>query len=455
LDVPISDGSSTLGTGTLSAGTATFSTSALSQGSHAITAVYGGDSTFATSTSAVLLQSAVVPADSLKLRAMQIITTTIIAQNSGSAITAATDAAIAEGSSEGSNLITPSGGGIRFNFAAGPDQPEAANSGSTLSDRWSGLHRPHDTGGVLTGAINGYVQPAQSRSHIDDAFAAIDRKTMHTKAPPSRFVEPKNWLLWADVTGTGIDRWGSTAAAPLLYGNQVNALVGLTRRVTPTFLIGVLGGYEIFDYKSDVLTGHLKGGGWTIGSYLGWKFVPGLRFDVSAAYSGMVYHGAAGAALGNFSGHRWLAASGLTGTYMTFGLEVEPSAKLYALWEQENAYTDSLGTEQADRTFFTGRASAGVKVSYPWLYSATVALAPYAGLYADYYFTGDSAAAVALTGAQPIASAPFFQGWSVRATSGLAARFGNGAIVAIGAELGGIGGNLKRLSFSGRVSMPF
>jgi hypothetical protein len=39
------------------------------------------------------------------------------------------------------------------------------------------------------------------------------------------------------------------------------------------------------------------------------------------------------------------------------------------------------------RTFFTGRASAGFKVSYPWLYSATVALAPYAGLYADYYFT--------------------------------------------------------------------
>jgi hypothetical protein len=260
--------------------------------------------------------------------------------------------------------------------------------------------------------------------------------------------------LWTDVKGTGIDRWSSTAAR-LLYGNQVNALIGLTRRVTPTFLVGVLGGYEIFDYSSDVLNGHLKGTGWTLGSYLGWKFVPGLRFDVSAAYSGIVYDGTAGTALGTFSGHRWLATSDLTGTYTAFGLEIEPSAKVYALWEQENAYTDSLGTQQADRNFFTGRVSAGVKVSYPWLYSATLALTPTAGLYSDYYFTGDSAAAVALAGVQPIASAPFFQGWSVRATSGLAARFGNGAIVAMGAELGGIGGNLQGWTFSGRVSVPF
>jgi outer membrane autotransporter protein len=140
---------------------------------------------------------------------------------------------------------------------------------------------------------------------------------------------------------------------------------------------------------------------------------------------------------------------------MAFGLEISPSAKLYALWEQENAYTDSLGTQQADRNFFTGRASAGVKVSYPWLSSATMALAPYAGLYADYYFTRDSAAAVSPAEAQPLGSVPFLEGWSARATTGLAARFSNGALVAIGAELGGVGDKLERWTFRGRVSAPF
>jgi hypothetical protein len=54
--VTFKDGSTTLGTGTLSAGSATFATSALSVGTHSITAVYGGDNTFATSTSTALSQ---------------------------------------------------------------------------------------------------------------------------------------------------------------------------------------------------------------------------------------------------------------------------------------------------------------------------------------------------------------------------------------------------------------
>ncbi len=51
------DGATTLGTGTLSGGTATFTTSTLAAGSHSITASYGGDGNFNTSTSAVLTQT--------------------------------------------------------------------------------------------------------------------------------------------------------------------------------------------------------------------------------------------------------------------------------------------------------------------------------------------------------------------------------------------------------------
>ncbi len=52
--VTFKDGSATLGTGTLSGGVATFSTASLSVGSHSITAVYGGDTNFTTSTSSSL-----------------------------------------------------------------------------------------------------------------------------------------------------------------------------------------------------------------------------------------------------------------------------------------------------------------------------------------------------------------------------------------------------------------
>jgi len=56
--VAFKDGAAILGTGTLDiGGTATYSTSALSSGTHSMTAVYGGDGSFAGSTSATLTQT--------------------------------------------------------------------------------------------------------------------------------------------------------------------------------------------------------------------------------------------------------------------------------------------------------------------------------------------------------------------------------------------------------------
>src|SRR5262249_51922741 len=56
--VTFKDGSTTLGTGTLNgSGQATFTTSALTVGSHSITAVYGGDLVYSASTSTPLTQN--------------------------------------------------------------------------------------------------------------------------------------------------------------------------------------------------------------------------------------------------------------------------------------------------------------------------------------------------------------------------------------------------------------
>ncbi|HUS20280.1 MAG TPA: Ig-like domain-containing protein [Terriglobales bacterium] len=55
--VTFKDGAATIGTAGISSGSASFSTSALIVGSHSITAVYGGDPTYASSTSSVLTQT--------------------------------------------------------------------------------------------------------------------------------------------------------------------------------------------------------------------------------------------------------------------------------------------------------------------------------------------------------------------------------------------------------------
>ena len=445
--VSFSDGATVLGTAALSSGMATFTTSALTLGSHTITASYGGTAAFLPSVSPALIQAVNTPSDSIKLRTLQVLVTPLEAQVSGQVISGAINSAITEGFSETGTLVTPNGGGVRFNFAADPDGATPARGAAQSIDPFSSVGGPLDAGARPSAPTKSFT------SRADDAFGALAYAGV-TKAPP-RIVEPREWLAWAEVRGAVLDRWGSSLATPgasVLYGNQVNLLAGLTRKLTPDFLIGALGGYETFDYRSDALQGRLKGDGWTVGSYLGWRLTRDIRFDAGVAYSGIGYDGTAGTAAGSFSGSRWLVTGGLTGNYVANGILIEPSARIYALWEHENAYTDTLSTQQGARDFATGRASGGVQFSYPVRWSPGVTIAPYAGLYGDYYFNSDNADAVAIVG---IPSVIVLDGWSARAAGGVAARFGNGGQISIGGERGGIGGNAGIWTYRARASVAF
>ncbi|WP_342728508.1 Ig-like domain repeat protein [Bradyrhizobium sp. B097] len=455
--VTFKDGAAVIGSATLGGGgVATLTISSLTLGSHSITAVYGGSAAFVTSTSAALIQAVSTPADSLKLRAMQTLAAPVVAQNSGAAISGAIDSAISEAFGGDGAFMTPTGSGMRINFAADPDGKSFEDRAPRSADPFAGINNSSASNGRGFAAQTLPGNTTRSTPRIDDAFGAM-AYAAPTKAPP-RYVEQRDWLGWAEVRGAVLDHWGTgavgtVAGASMLYGHQVNLIAGLTRRLSSNFVVGVLGGYETFDYRSDALQGRLKGDGWTVGSYLGWKLTQTIRFDAAVSYSGIGYDGTAGTASGNFGGERWMVSSGLTGTYQGFGLQFEPSARIYALWEHESAYTDSFGTLQTARDFSTGRASAGVKVAYPVAWSSTVALAPYLGLYGDYYFNSDNATAALAASGLP--GAVVLEGFSARAIGGVTARFANGGQVALGAEFGGIGGNASIWIYRARASVPF
>ncbi|MBB5054269.1 hypothetical protein HNQ36_004271 [Afipia massiliensis] len=443
--VTFMDGATTLGTVALTGGVATLTTAALTLGSHTITASFSGSPGFTSGTSSPLVQSVNIPADSLKLRALQAMATPMVSQFSGQAISGAIDNAIAEGFSDGGgSLVSPNNSGIRFNFSAESRDDDQKASSSVGSSAPFGSASSSQAGGVTS----------TKSSRVEDAFGALAYASP-IKAP-RRFTEQREWLGWAEVRGATLDRWSSsgTGAPSTLYGNQINALAGLTRKLAPNFLIGAFGGYETFEYRSDQLQGRLKGDGWTVGSYLGWKITQTLRFDAAVGYSGIGYDGTAGTASGTFNGNRWLVSGGLTGTYESHGLQIEPSARVYALWEHENAYTDTLGTLQSARDFSTGRASGGLKLAYPVMWSS-VAVAPYVGLYGDYYFNSDSAAVPVASLAT--VSAAILDGWSARVASGANLKFANGAQISVGAERGGLGSSngAALWTYRARASMPF
>jgi hypothetical protein len=431
------DGGTTIGTATLATGVVSLTTSSLTLGTHVITATYGGTAIFAASTSPPLIQMVQVPGDSMRLRALQITVSRMQAQASGDAFSDGASGAIADAFSEGGGaLITPRGDTLHFNFAADPD----ADGSSTrhTSD-------PYDAVSGFPTELRNLQSESSPASRIDDEFAglAYSRTSMTQTSRP--FVPPKEWLLWADVRGTD---WNTDPSSGDIRGGQVNAIAGLTRKLTPDFLIGVLGGYENFDYSSETLNGRLKGDGWTLGSYLGWRISPGVRFDAEVGRSGISYDAVSGLAAATYPGDRWLLSGGLTGTYKTQWLEIEPSASVYAIWEHDAAYTDTLGTQQPDNTFSTGRASTGFKMAYPLAWDRVTTLSPYVGLYADSYFSSE-AATVLLPN-------QFVQGWAARTTAGLSYNVVDGPKLSVGGELGGLGSQSFTVwTIRARAGIPF
>jgi hypothetical protein len=364
-----------------------------------------------------------VPADSQKLRTLQTTVTPLVAQVSGQAFTSAVESAVAAGLSGSPQTLTPNGSGFTYYF---DDNPAG------------------QTGAASDGSVRDFVAaPDHAANRIDGDFSALGYKGARLAPRPS--VTPaRDWLAWIDFRSTSSVKHGTDD----IHGPQTNAIAGLTRRVTPDILVGMLGGYEYFNYSSDALSGRLTGSGWTVGTYVGAKLGMGLRFDAAIGYSDIAYDGTAGTASGTFTGTRWLTSGGLTGTYGWNGLTFEPSARLYGLWESEKAYTDSLGTLQADRKFSTGRASGGSKVIFASISVPYATVTPYVGLYGDYYFLSDDASAAAL------GSTALLHGWSARATTGVTMNFDHGMQLGVGGEVGGLGSDtmIWGLRLTGKIS---
>ena len=440
--VTFTQGSTTLGTAPLNIVTATTSRAVLTVsnlpvGSNLVTGSYPGDANNAPDPVSVT-QVVNGAADSIKLRELQIAAMSAESHSSAQAITGAIDDAIGAGLSGACPIAPrPNGSGFTYCFDGDrePQNPApAAQASARIDDAFAALHYADDG---LPGTP--WSTPHDIRPTSELAYAAV-------KAPIVPYREPRAWLAWADVRGTELVR---TSVTNDLRGLQGNVMFGLTRRFTPGFVMGVTAGYESFQYRSDAYNGVLRGQGFTSGAYLGWLLGENLRFDAAGTWSDIFVNESAGTASGQFTGQRWLAFGKLTGNFALAGTMFEPSAQFYALWEHENAYTDSLGTLQAAHDFDTGRASAGMKASHAFAVGDGK-LVPYLGLYADYYLTFDDA-----NGAPGLTTVPLLQGWAARTTGGITTVLSSGAQMSVGGELSGLGNNTQIWTVNVRGSVPF
>jgi hypothetical protein len=454
--VNFADGGTLIATVTLTAGSAAFTISSLAAGTHPIIASYGGSAGFTSSASPTLTQTVQGTLDSTRLRSLQLVVNKIEAQSSGTAFDGAVSDAIADGFNDGGGaLITPNGNGVRFNFAADPET--TAQRSGRVADQYDSVSAtraamlsnsgPNDLGQAgLPPSVRSFAAeaPPGTAGRVDDAFAALAfDKTVVTKAPPLP-PAPKVWLLWADVRGTG---WDTSAAAGDIRGGQINAIVGLTRKLAPDLLVGILAGYENFDYTSQTLNGRLKGDGWTAGAYLGWRIWPGVRFDAAVGRSGVSYDGM------SMRRQRFRARAGSAPVESPghTGWRCLKSSRRRACTLSGNmtALTPTASARRSPTIHLQPAGpSAGAKVTYPMAWVVSGTLAPYVGLYADYYFSSEDAVLLLPT--------DFVRGWAARTTAGVGYTGVSSARASIGGEVGGLGSQTFTVwSVRGRFSLPF
>ena len=331
--------------------------------------------------------------DSANLTTVQSSGSRMAASTSGAAITEAASAGTAAAFG-GATPVSVGPNGITLNFAANPN---------------------HRTRG---------------------AFKALGFADDGTRLPE----EQQRLNIWANIRGS----WLTNS----IDGSHVNATIGLGYKVTPDLVLGAFAGAETFDYDFDTLAGKLKGTGGTVGAYAGWRMLPALRLDGMVGWSGLNYDATAGTATGSFDSSRWIVSGGLTGNHRFGDVLLAPAAKLYVLWENQDAYTDSLGTAHASLDSYVGRASLGGRVSKAFNAGDGLTLNPYLDLYGDWRFSDDNAAVgTPDTGAEDGLSGRTGAGFSLSSSRGLSAT--------LGGEVGGLGQDTQIWSASGRLSLQF
>ena len=137
---------------------------------------------------------------------------------------------------------------------------------------------------------------------------------------------------------------------------------------------------------------------------------------------------------------------GINGTYDVAGYVVEPSADVFALWESQGNYIDTLGGLHDSRDFSTGRVALGGKVTAPHWVEGVM---PYLGLYADWRFASDDAVVA------DVPDTGIGDGWSARVTGGFSLRVLTAGSLSLSGEYGGIGADYSVWTGTARLTVPF
>ncbi len=162
--------------------------------------------------------------------------------------------------------------------------------------------------------------------------------------------------------------------------------VGADYLITPNMLIGLMTQYDWLKKDYDA-NGRVKGQGWMVGPYAGFRFGENLYLEAQAR-GGRSSNDITplGTYTDKFKTTRWYFSGRLSGDFGYGDWMIRPGVAVQYLSEKQKAYTDSLGNHIRAQTVSEGDVRVGPRIAYTYGLGDGGAIIPWAEFEGVYTF---------------------------------------------------------------------
>lgn len=279
-------------------------------------------------------------------------------------------------------------------------------------------------------------------------FAADLKRMLMASGSPALYGEEiserqagSGWDLWIELSGA---RTNGGSGEGSTFGIMS---VGADYLVEPGVLVGLM--VQLDRFKQDLSGGgDMEGWGWMSGPYATFRLDDHLYVDVSGAWGRSENEiSPFGTYRDAFQTERTLLSGALAGQFEIGNWDVRPKTSVQFMYEQQSAYTDSLGVRIPDQSVSQGELSLGPTIAYTHRFDGEGVVVPRIGLEGVYGF-----------GARDTYSAGSFasesQGLTGRVRGGVTYRDRENRQIGVTGDYGGIGSSVKSYGLSLRFTVP-
>jgi|SaaInl4_135m_RNA_FD_contig_21_125015_length_1277_multi_18_in_0_out_0_1 hypothetical protein len=201
--------------------------------------------------------------------------------------------------------------------------------------------------------------------------------------------------VWVQGSYTAVD---NDEVGAQFDGSAFTIVAGIDykpKKMNGKGVVGLAVVWEDVDVDTDFNVGTFEGSGVSFAPYVGFRVHKNFILDASVGYSILDYDVArtlGGTVTSDFDAQRIFGSVNLSGNFKKKKFRIAPKIGLMGLWEEQDGFTDSIGTTFGKNTIHLGRLHAGGEVGF-----TVKAIEPFVGARLNWDF--DRNAPVDLTGA--------------------------------------------------------